>query len=578
LDLQIVNLSKKYAWHRAPRDVDDDEPELGELEQEAPAHEIEPGSDRWALRGINAVIKPGERVGIIGANGAGKTTLLNILAGITLPSGGYVRGRGLRILLNSLRTPFRGQLTGRQNLHILAALLGVEADRLEARIPEILAFSGMEDFIDRRVLYYSTQQYRRLTFAAALMLEPEIILSDDTLGIGDARYQQKTEQLIAEKVEKDGVIFMLASNRLNTIQDLCTRVIWLEDGRVAADGPAEEVIEAFIDTARRGNDEPAGEVEMASSVATPSSVADPALWASPPAAAEASAIPEAVSTAPPADALAAEQPSRADDLGPSGTDFAADLPPRDDGAEPVPSEEIPIGAEDVPLPPSRAQVPEWSRLAQNAVERRKIAERERIEKWTKTDRKWLWTEMAFPRAPGLGELVDIRLDLGDGINGNESSLQIAVRLEKPGTEVSVLVDGVLGQTQTHIYSAELPAPLLVPASGLYFFTVNIDDVLLQPRVLDQPYTKTKLRVKVYLRAADSAQWKLLSGMVRVLLPGDGWNPRLPYPEGYPGPVLMPSLRWNVEICIDDSSAAGGPEPASDDKGVLVGSQRRDTVS
>jgi ABC-type polysaccharide/polyol phosphate transport system ATPase subunit len=266
LDLQIVNLSKKYEWHRAPRDAEDDDPELAE-DEEAPAREIETEAEaegeRWALRGINAVIKPGEKVGIIGSNGAGKSTLLNILAGITLPSGGYVRGRGLRVLLNSLRTPFRGQLTGRQNLHILAALLGVEAGRLEARMPEILEFSGMENFIDRRVQHYSTQQYRRLTFATALMLDPEIILSDDTLGIGDARYQQRTEQLIAKKVENEGVIFILASNRLSTIRDLCSRVIWLENGKVAADGPAEEVIEAFMDADKGEDDKQITEVEPA---------------------------------------------------------------------------------------------------------------------------------------------------------------------------------------------------------------------------------------------------------------------------------------------------------------------------
>jgi ABC-type polysaccharide/polyol phosphate transport system ATPase subunit len=245
LDLQIVNLSKKYAWHRALREQEDDELELPE-EEDAPDQEIEPQADRWALRGVNAVIKPGEKVGIIGSNGAGKSTLLKIIAGITLPSGGYVRGRGLRVLLNSLSTPFRAQLTGRQNLQILAALLAAPEERLEVRLPEIVAFSGMEKLIDRRVTHYSTQQYRRLAFAAALMLDPEIILSDDMLGVGDARYQQRIEQLIAEKIGKKEVMFLFASNDIDTVHQLCTRVIWLEHGRVVEDGPCDRVINDFL--------------------------------------------------------------------------------------------------------------------------------------------------------------------------------------------------------------------------------------------------------------------------------------------------------------------------------------------
>ena len=343
LDLQIVNLCKRYVWHRAPPELEDDEPDLPE-DDNVLAHPSDPGVDRWALRGINAVIKPGERVGIIGSNGSGKTTLLNILAGITLPSSGYVRGRGLRVLLNSLHTPFRGQLTGRQNLHVLAALLGVSADRLEARLPEILAFSDMEHFIDRRVMHYSTQQYRRLTFATALMLDPEIILSDDTLGIGDARYQQRTEQLIAEKVENDGVIFIYASNNLSRVQELCTRVIWLEDGRVAADGLAERVIEAFSDADSGTRDEPIGEIEEGNYAA------------------------EAAQEFPPIAAV--------------------------DSANST----LGFGGEN--SPPSRMPLPEWSRLAQDAVERRRTAKQERIKKWDRTGRPWLAVEKASANLPG----------------------------------------------------------------------------------------------------------------------------------------------------------------------------------
>jgi ABC-type polysaccharide/polyol phosphate transport system ATPase subunit len=545
LVLQIVNLSKKYAWHRAPRGVEDDDPELVEEVDAPPLQDAEPSGERWALRGINATIIPGEKVGIIGANGAGKSTLLNILAGITLPSGGYVRGKGLRVLLNSLRTPFRGQLTGRQNLHILAALLGVEVARLEARLPEILAFSGMEDFIDRRVWHYSTQQYRRLTFAAALMLDPEIILSDDTLGIGDARYQQRTEQLIAEKVEKEGVIFVFASNSLSAVQSLCTRVIWLEHGRVAADGPAEQVIEAFMDADKSEDDEPMGEIEGESGMAGPvpaaswppasPDVADPALTAR----SDASSAPEPRATA-----------EERDDL--------------------VSSAEIPIDADGAP--PARVPLPEWSERARQAAEHRKMADRNRIERWNQIERPWLSAEKSIASVPGLGELEDLRFNLGDGIETDKSSLQITVRVEMPGTEVSILVDGLVGKT--HIYSSEIPACLSVPAAGCYFFTTYIDNILFQARVFDLPYAKCKLRIKVHLRAPGSDRWHLLSGSVRVQLPGEEWKPKVAYPEYAPGPALMPLLAWNVEMTADLTEADRARSDQCTEQEVSAGSGSR----
>jgi ABC-type polysaccharide/polyol phosphate transport system ATPase subunit len=478
--LEIVNLSKKYVWHRAPRERDDDDPELSE-EDTVPDLASAPGGERWALRGVNAIIKPGEKVGIIGANGAGKSTLLNILAGTTLPSAGYVRGRGMRVLLNSLHSPFRGHMTGRQNLHVLAALLGVETDRLETRIPEIIAFSDMEHLIDRRVLHYSTQQYRRLAFATALMLDPEIILSDETLGIGDARYQQRTEQLIAQKVEKDGVIFILASNDISTVHQRCTRVIWLEDGRVAADGPAEQVIEAFMDADRSIQDE------------------------------ETSGAVETASTSP---AVMVAQN----------------------------------------LLPFRVPLPEWSRRAKEAIKRRKTAKREQIDRWNRSGRPWMSVELASASLPGLAELVSVQFDIADHIKSDKSSLQVALRLEKPGTEVSMLVDGLLNQT--YVFSSEPPEQLVAPASGLYFFTVIIDNVLLQPRTLDRPYAKSKIRVKAYVREPGSQQWGMLSGSVRINFQGEEWNPRIPYPVDR-APVLKPTLEWDVEMSPDEPTSASG---------------------
>ena len=560
--LQIVNLSKKYVWHRAPREaIDDDDPELVEVD-EPELDEVVPQGDRWALRGVNITVQPGERVGLIGSNGSGKTTLLNILAGITLPSGGYVRGKGLCVLLNSLRTPFRGQLTGRQNLHILSALLGVEASRLEARLPEILAFSGMEDFINRRVLHYSTQQYRRLTFAAALMLDPDIILSDDTLGIGDARYQRRTEQLIAEKVDKQGVIFMFASNRLSTVQELCTRVIWLEQGCVAADGPAEQVIEAFMDADKSGDDERVPEVRDEGDGSLPP-VQPKLRQPHGPNVVPYAALGQRIATS-----IASQQPAAVSDHTPreqpAGDAEGIDQP--QPGAKTdVPREEN--GPREIR--PSRAVIGEWSKIAKSAIERRKTEQRKRVEGWTERGRQWLTWEKSFPTVPGLGELVDLRLDLGNPFEEEKSRLEIAVQLERPGTEVAILVDGVYNKA--YVFSSDLPEHFFVPSSGLYFFTVKIDSALLQPRTIDQPYTKTKIRVKIHLRAPDREHWRLLSGTVRIHLQGAEWEPQIPYPEDM-APVLKPLLNWTVEKALDGGPAGAGPQPEpaqGDDQVALV---------
>jgi len=561
LALQIVNLSKKYVWHRAPREaIDDDDPELVEVD-EPELDEVVPQGDRWALRGVNITVQPGERVGLIGSNGSGKTTLLNILAGITLPSGGYVRGKGLCVLLNSLRTPFRGQLTGRQNLHILSALLGVEADRLEARLPEILAFSAMEDFIDRRVLHYSTQQYRRLTFAAALMLDPDIILSDDTLGIGDARYQRRTEQLIADKVDKHGVIFMFASNRLSTVQELCTRVIWLEQGLVAADGPAEQVIEAFMDADNSGDDEPVPEVPDESDGSVPPM--RPELL--PPQGSNVVPYPPGQRIAA---SIASQQPATVSDHTPQEQpvgDAAAIDQPQPEARTNAPHEE------DAPpqIKPSRVAIGEWSEIAKSTIEQRKTEQRKRIEGWMEKGRQWLTSEKSFATVPGLAELVDLTLDLGNPLEEEKSRLEIAVQLERPGTEVAVLIDGVYNKA--YGFSSELPEHFFVPSSGLYFFTVNIDSVLFQPRTVDQPYTKTKIRAKIYLRAPDREHWRLLSGHVRIRLQGAEWEPQIPYPEDM-APVLKPLLDWTIEKAVDDAPAEARPqpEPAQGDDQVAQG--------
>ena len=132
--------------------------------------------------------------------------------------------------------------------------------------------------------------------------------------------------------------------------------------------------------------------------------------------------------------------------------------------------------------------------------------------------------------------------------------------------------------QTYVFSSELPEQVLAPASGLYFFTVGIDNALLQPRMLDRSYSKSKMRVKVYLREPGSEQWKLLSGIVRIYLQGEEWNPPIAYPAGR-APMLKPALEWNIEMSPDEPTPAGDARSKNsefDKHDVLVGSGSRGT--
>jgi ABC-type polysaccharide/polyol phosphate transport system ATPase subunit len=549
--LEIVNLSKKYAWHRAATDASDDDPDLSD-EDEPQVEEPEPAGERWALRGINLTINAGEKIGIIGPNGAGKSTLINILAGITLPSEGYVRGRGLRVLLNSLRRPFRGHLSGRENLYILTALLGVDASRLDVRLPDILAFSDMEDLIDRRVAQYSSQQYQRLAFMTALMLDAEVILSDDLFSVGDSRYQQKCERYIAEKAKQDGVIFVFASNRLDVIQDLCTRVIWLEDGRVTADGPAEQVIEAFMNA-----DRVSGEADEAESRSmTPAAEPQPS-----PSVAE-SPVPPAVEPPPmPADGdppnarmdekwlvrWTKDSQFLQEEVDRRQREADADGPPETVAIEPE-------GLAD----DARVPVPEWDRLAAKAMRRRKRTEQKWMARLAEVRQPMLLVDRKRPSIPGLGTLEDLCFKpCGNEAPAGRSRLELVLSVEKPSTEVSVLVEGVHGQT--HVFTAELPVPLIAPRSGIYFLTLEIDDALLRPCAFAQGHTKGRLSVRAYIRASENEDWQVLRGDIRFILQGEDWRPLPPYPPGRPGPILKPMLEWRVQMSAADSPDSAAAE-------------------
>jgi len=198
----------------------------------------------WALRDVSLEIPAGEVLGIIGRNGAGKSTLLKILSRIMKPTTGRAVVRGRAGALLEVGAGFHGELSGRENVLLNGAILGMKRSEIARRFDEIVAFSGVEQFIDTPVKRYSTGMYLRLAFAVAAHLEPDILFVDEVLAVGDLAFQQKCMQKM-DAVSHEGRTVVLVSHNMTAILSLCTRVIVLDGGRVQADGPASTVVEEY---------------------------------------------------------------------------------------------------------------------------------------------------------------------------------------------------------------------------------------------------------------------------------------------------------------------------------------------
>jgi len=204
------------------------------------------GEDRfWALKDVSLDIQPGEIVGIIGRNGAGKSTLLKILSRITEPTEGeaFINGRVGSLL--EVGTGFHPELTGRENIYMNGAILGMRRSEIDARIDEIIAFSELSRFVDTPVKRYSSGMYVRLAFAVAAHLEPEVMLVDEVLAVGDAAFQRKCLSKM-EGAARSGRTILFVSHNMPAVSRLCTRGILLQGGRLVADGPADEVVATYL--------------------------------------------------------------------------------------------------------------------------------------------------------------------------------------------------------------------------------------------------------------------------------------------------------------------------------------------
>ena len=199
----------------------------------------------WALNDASFQVEPGEAVGIIGRNGAGKSTLLKILSRITEPTSGNAKIYGRVASLLEVGTGFHPELTGRENIFLNGAILGMKRAEIARKFDEIVAFSEVEKFIDTPVKWYSSGMYLRLAFSVAAHLDPEILIIDEVLAVGDARFQSKCINKMQD-VGKKGRAVLFVSHNTSAIARLCSRAICLEQGRVIADGPASRIVSSYL--------------------------------------------------------------------------------------------------------------------------------------------------------------------------------------------------------------------------------------------------------------------------------------------------------------------------------------------
>jgi homopolymeric O-antigen transport system ATP-binding protein len=198
----------------------------------------------WALRDVSLEVHEGEVLGLIGRNGAGKTTLLKILSRITRPTAGWAEIRGRVRSLLEVGTGFHAELTGRENTFLSGSILGMSKREIERKFDEIVAFAEIDKFIDTPVKHYSSGMYVRLAFAVAAHLEPEILLVDEVLAVGDINFQKKCLGKMGD-VARAGRTVVLVSHHLNQIRRLCNRAVWVDGGEVRQNGPAHQVVSAY---------------------------------------------------------------------------------------------------------------------------------------------------------------------------------------------------------------------------------------------------------------------------------------------------------------------------------------------
>ncbi len=257
--IKVENISKQYrlgnvgtgslshdlnrTWHKM-RGKEDPYLKIGEANDRA----VKGTSDYvWALQDINFEVKQGEVLGIIGRNGAGKSTLLKILSRTTTPTTGQIKIKGRVASLLEVGTGFHPELTGRENIFLNGAILGMNKAEIKSKFDEIVDFAGVERYIDTPVKRYSSGMYVRLAFGVAAHLEPEILIVDEVLAVGDAEFQKKALGKMKDVSGKDGRTVLFVSHNMASIENLCNTGILLSDGKINSIGKSKEIIKKYLD-------------------------------------------------------------------------------------------------------------------------------------------------------------------------------------------------------------------------------------------------------------------------------------------------------------------------------------------
>lgn len=255
--ISICNVKKKYrlgqigggslqadlqSWWAKKRGKEDPNSVIGQKERLV-------GQTFMALNGIDLTVYKGEALGIIGSNGAGKSTLLKLLSRVTAPSEGTIDLYGRVASMLEVGTGFHAEMTGRENIYMNGAILGMTKAEIDAKMDDIIEFSEVRDFIDTPVKRYSSGMYVKLAFSVSAHLDSEIMIMDEVLAVGDMAFQKKCLNKMKEAATKDGRTILYVSHNMNTIRQLCSRCVVLDQGRIVYDGDVEKAIEVYLGTA-----------------------------------------------------------------------------------------------------------------------------------------------------------------------------------------------------------------------------------------------------------------------------------------------------------------------------------------
>ncbi len=239
--IAFQSVSKRYRLrHERPRSLREAVLRLARRPSALPSRE-----DLWALRDVSFAIERGESVGLVGANGAGKSTILKLISRVIMPTAGRVAVNGRVAALLELGTGFHPDLSGRDNVFLSGALVGMDRPAMRRRFDSIVAFSELADFMDVPVKHYSSGMFARLAFAVSIHLEPEALLVDEVLAVGDQHFQRKCLDRIAE-LRQTGLTIFLVSHALENVRELCARSLWFERGRLRADGATDGVVRQYL--------------------------------------------------------------------------------------------------------------------------------------------------------------------------------------------------------------------------------------------------------------------------------------------------------------------------------------------